>query len=125
MRRPIQEAERFSACDKVQDQWLLRANTTWRQSAKNLKYHLFLVLTIYTNIGFAQIESDGSMIISGHVGRLLPNQVPNVTEILPLWGLRLGFPMDGGEHSKWKHFGKRRGRQVEQHLYEFAWGHAD
>lgn len=36
------------------------------------------------------------MIISGHVGRLLPNQVPNVTEILPLWGLRLGFPMDGG-----------------------------
>lgn len=33
---------------------------------------------------------------SGHIGTLLPNQIPGVTEILPAWGLRYSYPLTFG-----------------------------
>jgi hypothetical protein len=33
--------------------------------------------------------------INGHIGTLLPNQIPGVTEILPCWGLRYSHPIGG------------------------------
>ena len=62
---------------------------------KLLKIILWVVFfTHLTLTSFAQGEGeDGGFEYSFHMGRLLPNQVPGATEILPQWGLRLGYTL--------------------------------
>ena len=45
-----------------------------------------------------ELEKDG---VGLHVGRLLPNQIDGVTEIISLWGLRYEYGMGGGHTRRW------------------------
>ncbi|MBT4762289.1 MAG: hypothetical protein HOO06_11365 [Bdellovibrionaceae bacterium] len=62
------------------------------------KVVLSLVMMLFVQPVFAQDEAAGEkgLEYGFHMGRLLPNQVDGATEILPLWGLRVGYALPGG-----------------------------
>ncbi len=55
---------------------------------------LFLSLIVFGHSAFAQEGKDaGPSQIGAFVGNLLPNGVPGVPEITPLWGIRYSHPL--------------------------------
>ncbi|HEX4924684.1 MAG TPA: hypothetical protein VFV50_11380 [Bdellovibrionales bacterium] len=56
---------------------------------------LFIALLLVASPAFAQqpeLEKKIGFEWSVHTGPLLPNQIEQVTEIMPMWGARVGFP---------------------------------
>lgn len=55
-----------------------------------------LMIVALPRMGAAQDKEDDKNApmpsFSAHMGTLLPNQIPGVTEMLPMWGARIGFP---------------------------------
>ena len=85
-----------------------------------LAFSFLITVLCVSSSAFAQDESGVEGLpkyeIGGHIGRLLPNQIGGVTEIVPLSGVRVGwrpgersfveggFVMGSGDGASWKNY---------------------
>lgn len=62
---------------------------------------LFCLITLSSVSSFAQSAvSSNSQEVGAFVGNLLPNGVPGLDEIMPLWGLRYSHPLGTGVYAE-------------------------